>query len=50
MGSPGHRENVLDGGFREVGVGVAADEHDGDGGGGPAATMYTVDFGTPLRR
>jgi uncharacterized protein YkwD len=45
MGSPGHRENVLDGGFEEVGVGAAT----GDLGetGGHAATMYTVDFATP---
>jgi uncharacterized protein YkwD len=45
MESPGHRENVLDGGFREVGVGVATGEY--EGGGRDAATMYTVDFGTP---
>jgi len=47
MGSPGHRDNVLDGNFREVGVGAAT----GDLGGadGHAATMYTVDFGTPRR-
>jgi uncharacterized protein YkwD len=45
MGSPGHRRNVLDGGFREVGVGAATGEY--ERGGGHAATMYTVDFGTP---
>jgi uncharacterized protein YkwD len=44
MGSPGHRDNVLDGGFEEVGVGAAT----GDLGGADGhATMYTVDFGTP---
>ncbi len=47
MGSPGHRENVLDGGFEEVGVGAATgDLGEADG---HAATMYTVDFGTPRR-
>ena len=47
MGSPGHRENVLDGGFEELGVGAATgDLGEADG---HAATMYTVDFGTPRR-
>jgi uncharacterized protein YkwD len=47
MESPGHRENVLDGGFEEVGVGAATgDLGEADG---HAATMYTVDFGTPRR-
>jgi uncharacterized protein YkwD len=42
MNSPGHRANILNGGFREAGSGVAA--------GAPQATsmaaaMYTMDFG-----
>ena len=47
MESPGHRRNVLVGGFREVGVGAATGEY--EVGGVHAATMYTVDFGTPRR-
>ena len=47
MESPGHRRNVWVGGFREVGVGAATGEY--EVGGGHAATMYTVDFGTPRR-
>ena len=43
MGSSGHRGNILDGGFREAGAGVAA--------GAPQRTRgrgatYTMDFGT----
>ncbi len=45
MASEGHRRNILDAGFREVGFGLAigapADVH-----GLPAAT-YATDFGTP---
>jgi len=43
MSSPGHRDNILDGRFREAGAGVAA--------GAPQRTRhrgatYTMDFGT----
>jgi uncharacterized protein YkwD len=44
MGSPGHRKNILNKGFREVGIGVA----EGAYGGSSNAAVYTVDFGTKL--
>jgi uncharacterized protein YkwD len=37
MNSPGHRANILDGSYREIGIGVAS-------GRGPRA-IYTTDFG-----
>ncbi len=37
MGSPGHRSNILNGKYREVGIGA----HTGN-----RVTKYTVDFGT----
>jgi uncharacterized protein YkwD len=40
MGSPGHRDNMLRGAYRHVGIGVAI----GTPGGGSGAT-FTVDFG-----
>jgi uncharacterized protein YkwD len=40
MRSPGHRRNILDGGFREVGIGFALGSPDG----GPGAT-YVNEFG-----
>lgn len=43
MTSPGHRRNILDAGFRHIGIGVAPGAP-GDAGGRPAAT-YTTDFG-----
>ena len=45
MKSPGHRKNILDKNFREVGVGAASGEYKGTGG----TTIYTVDFGTRRR-
>ena len=39
MGSSGHRRNILNGRFREVGVGAYAGDY-----GGYRTTMYTVDF------
>ena len=41
MGSPGHRNNILDGGFKRVGVGTYTGEFKGMSG----YAMYTVDFG-----
>lgn len=41
MNSQGHRENMLDGGFRHVGIGVAAGNYNGN----DDYRMYTVDFG-----
>lgn len=46
MGSWGHRQNILDGGFHDFGVGVA--RGDPLGGGGDAAT-YTLVFGSRSR-
>jgi uncharacterized protein YkwD len=43
MHSPGHRRNILDGGFHHIGIGIAAGAPD-DVGNRPAAT-YTTDFG-----
>lgn len=42
MKSPHHRANILDGRFREVGVGIAKGNYRGVSG----YTMYTADFGT----
>lgn len=44
MKSPGHRANILNGSFREIGIGVAYDAPVA-GGGNPAGT-YATDFGT----
>ena len=43
MNSPGHRANILNGSFREIGIGVAYDAPVA-GGGKPVGT-YTTDFG-----
>jgi uncharacterized protein YkwD len=37
MNSPGHRANILDGSYREIGIGVASVRS--------ARTLYTTDFG-----
>jgi uncharacterized protein YkwD len=37
MDSPGHRANILDGSYREIGIGVAS--------GSGARAIYTTDFG-----
>lgn len=42
MNSPGHRANILNGGFREIGVGTYTGTFQGYRG----ATAYTADFGT----
>ncbi len=42
MESPGHRANILNGAFREVGVGTAS----GDPKKSDKQVMYTVDFGS----
>lgn len=42
MGSPGHRDNILDGRFREAGTGVAAGAPQRTRG---RAATYTMDFG-----
>ena len=41
MGSPGHKANILNGKFREFGIGVYTGDYQGD-----TVTMHTVDFGT----
>jgi uncharacterized protein YkwD len=40
MGSPAHRTNVLNGKFREIGIGARTGDYSGR-----KTTMYTVDFG-----
>lgn len=40
MNSSGHRANILDKDFREIGIGASSGEYRGD-----RATMWTVDFG-----
>lgn len=44
MKSSGHRRSILDGRYREVGIGTETGTLNGKRG----VTMYTVDFGTPL--
>ncbi len=41
MRSPDHKANILNGRFREVGVGARSGDYKGG-----KATMWTVDFGT----
>jgi uncharacterized protein YkwD len=41
MNSSGHRANILDRRFREIGIGTATGKYKGRRG----YTMYTVDFG-----
>jgi len=41
MGSPTHRDNILDRRFREVGIGLATGTHNGE-----RKTMWTADFGS----
>lgn len=48
MNSQGHRENILNGRFREIGLGIAPGSP-GHGAGDEAAT-YTTDFGTVTGR
>ena len=43
MASPGHRANILDGRFRDTGIGVSP--HVGQLAGGQAGGIYTQDFG-----
>lgn len=43
MNSPDHRSNILNGKFREFGIGVYTGDYDGR-----TITMHTVDFGTRL--
>ena len=45
MKSPGHRKNIVNGQFREIGVGSVSGNFKGAGG----ATIYTVDFGIRRR-
>ena len=42
MDSPGHKANILNRRFREIGVGTASGTYNGH----ENVTMYTVDFGT----
>lgn len=42
MKSPGHRRNIVNGKFREIGIGT----HTGNWRGHRGVTMYTADFGT----
>src|SRR3954449_699245 len=46
MNSPGHRANILDGAFREAGMGVAF----GDPGAGMDGVTYALDFGSGGRK
>lgn len=46
MSSPGHRANILQPGFRDIGVGVAL----GSPGGRDGGVTYTQDFGSRGRR
>lgn len=46
MGSPGHRANILNGVFKESGIGIAVGDPDPSVKGFPAAT-YTQVFATP---
>ena len=48
MESPGHRANILNRKFRELGIGVALGMPGGDGGLGGAT--YAIDFGSGGRR
>ena len=41
MKSPSHRPNILNGKFREVGIGIATGSYNG-----ARKTMWTADFGT----
>src|SRR2546423_1492948 len=43
MGSPAHRDNILDADLRDVGIGVAQGAITA---GGPSGTIYVADFGT----
>lgn len=47
MHSSGHRHNILNGRFREVGIGAVTGDYNGSRGdyNGSRVTMYTVDFG-----
>ncbi len=46
MGSPGHRRNILDRGYREIGIGIVyGAPEDVDGG-----VTYVTEFGTRVRR
>ncbi len=42
MESPGHRENILNPAYREVGFGLSSGQYSADFG---TTTMYVVDFG-----
>lgn len=44
MKSPGHKKNILNKSFREIGIGVVVGEYKGTSN----VSMYTVDFGTKL--
>lgn len=46
MKSPGHRHNILNGKFREIGVGTYAGTYTEKGKNYKGVTMYTADFGT----
>jgi uncharacterized protein YkwD len=42
MDRPGHKDNILDESFREIGIGIRPGTYQTYSG----AAMYTVDFGT----
>jgi uncharacterized protein YkwD len=44
MNSPGHRENILTAGFRDIGIGIALGAPGGAG--GLRAATYTTEFGS----
>jgi uncharacterized protein YkwD len=45
MRSSIHRHNILDGGFREIGIGACTGDYSDS-----ETTMYTVDFGAPAEQ
>jgi uncharacterized protein YkwD len=49
MGSPGHRENLLSGAWRELGLGALRVSRAGGAYGGRNVTIITLDFGVRVR-
>jgi uncharacterized protein YkwD len=49
MGSPGHRENLLSGTWRELGLGALRVSHAGGAYGGRTVTIITLDLGVRVR-
>jgi uncharacterized protein YkwD len=49
MGSPGHRENLLSGTWRELGLGALRVSRAGGAYGGRSVTIITLDLGVRAR-